>query len=127
MKKTSKIFGLTNEEILEVKKQFAEKRKDPSFKIFSKEDMDSNELYQKSLQQSKEFMDKFSSDWLKRKIKLIISKYDWVHSPLDVPEDCMKDPEKYLKHNEIYFAQRKDFFDMMSSYLVVFEYPELDI
>jgi len=126
MKKKSKIFGLTDEEIYEIKKDYAEKSKDPSFKIFSKEDIEKNESYQRCLKQNKEFTDKFSSDWLKDKIKLIISKYDWSHLTDEPPEDCKEDHKKYLEYHEECYTKRKEFFDMMAKYLVVFDYPELD-
>ena len=67
---------LSPEEVLKIKKDYAEARKNPEYRLFSKEEIESNVYFQKIQSQTKKFLENFDNDWLKRKAKLITCVYD---------------------------------------------------
>ncbi len=74
----------------------------------------SDSIFYKTSQQNEEFLNKINSFNIKQG-KMIIAKYDWEHSPLDLLKD--KEFKLLCSNIEKYLQDRMNFLNFIAKYL----------
>lgn len=76
---------------------------------------DNSSIFLKTKLQNEEFLNKISSFNIKQG-KMIIAKYDWEHSPLDIFK-TNKTYDEFCTDLENYLKERFNFLNFMAKYL----------
>ena len=78
--------------------------------------IEDNTLYNEAQEQNRTVFEEINPKF-REAANYIITKYDWKNSPLDFPDEYLKDIDKFLEFSKIYIKKRGDFLKMITSYL----------